>query len=152
MPFKDPEARKAYSRQHYLENRDSYIQKAKEWHDSNQEKARKAYTKWADKVGVSFIRSYYRNYGKKWRMENPERYAVKNRQNNHRRKNAIGSYNTEDWQRILLEHSNSCAICKSDSNITIDHVIPLSKGGTNFPDNLQPLCRSCNSRKGASIV
>ena len=35
---------------------------------------------------------------------------------------------------------------------TLDHVIPLSKGGTNAEDNLITCCRSCNSKKGEDIV
>jgi 5-methylcytosine-specific restriction endonuclease McrA len=31
--------------------------------------------------------------------------------------------------------------------LTVDHVIPLSVGGTNWLKNLQPLCSSCNSSK-----
>lgn len=36
----------------------------------------------------------------------------------------------------------------SDSILTIDHVKPVSKGGTNTMDNVQILCYSCNRRKG----
>lgn len=43
---------------------------------------------------------------------------------------------------------NQCLRCKSYDDICIDHVIPLSKGGENTTDNMQPLCRSCNSLKG----
>ncbi len=41
-----------------------------------------------------------------------------------------------------------CQICWTTEKITIDHIIPLSKWWMNTIDNLQPLCQSCNSRKG----
>lgn len=44
-----------------------------------------------------------------------------------------------------------CRECGSADDLTIDHVIPKSRGGTHAEDNLQTLCRSCNSRKGARI-
>jgi 5-methylcytosine-specific restriction endonuclease McrA len=44
-------------------------------------------------------------------------------------------------------YSSICAFCKSSENITIDHIIPLSRGGNHSIGNLQPLCGSCNSSK-----
>ena len=41
-----------------------------------------------------------------------------------------------------------CSSCGSLDDLTIDHIKPLSRGGTNTLDNLTPLCRSCNSSKG----
>ena len=43
-----------------------------------------------------------------------------------------------------------CVACGTPSD-TIDHIIPLSKGGTNDIDNLQPMCRSCNAKKNDSL-
>jgi 5-methylcytosine-specific restriction endonuclease McrA len=44
---------------------------------------------------------------------------------------------------------NRCEVCRSTYNLTIDHIVPLKNSGTNDSYNLQVLCRTCNSRKGA---
>jgi hypothetical protein len=45
-----------------------------------------------------------------------------------------------------------CLCCGSAENLTVDHVIPRSCGGADDESNYQPLCRSCNSIKGATYV
>lgn len=45
-----------------------------------------------------------------------------------------------------------CLCCGEQRKLTADHVIPLSRGGTNDIDNIQPLCRSCNTKKGTKTV
>jgi 5-methylcytosine-specific restriction endonuclease McrA len=62
----------------------------------------------------------------------------------------IGEITSKQWHEILKQHNFSCAICGSKDDICIDHIIPLSRGGTNTKDNIEPLCRSCNSKKGNS--
>jgi hypothetical protein len=70
-------------------------------------------------------------------------------ENTRARKLGIPGILTEaDWNKVLKEHNNACAKCGSTENLTIDHKYPVSKKGTNTPDNIQPLCKSCNSRKG----
>jgi len=44
-----------------------------------------------------------------------------------------------------------CQLCGDWHDLTIDHIVPRSKGGTDDPGNLRVLCRSCNSRKGAAL-
>jgi 5-methylcytosine-specific restriction endonuclease McrA len=43
-----------------------------------------------------------------------------------------------------------CAYCQASDYIAIDHIIPISRGGSDDLENLQFLCRSCNSSKGTS--
>lgn len=45
-----------------------------------------------------------------------------------------------------------CLKCGDWSDLTLDHVIPESRGGQASMDNLQTLCRVCNSKKGVKNV
>lgn len=65
-----------------------------------------------------------------------------------RRLSLEGRLTKEGWQAVLDAHDGKCALCGTDEHIAIDHILPLSKGGTNTEDNVQPLCRSCNASKG----
>ncbi|MCD6371183.1 MAG: HNH endonuclease [Candidatus Aenigmarchaeota archaeon] len=44
-----------------------------------------------------------------------------------------------------------CVYCGDNKNLQIDHIIPFSKGGTTNLDNLQTICKKCNSKKRAKI-
>ena len=49
----------------------------------------------------------------------------------------------------VFERDNStCRYCGTLDNLTIDHIIPLTKGGNNNANNLQTLCQNCDSKKG----
>ena len=50
----------------------------------------------------------------------------------------------EVWERDNF----TCQRCGTRRDLTLDHVLAESKGGTHDADNLQTLCKSCNSRKG----
>lgn len=62
-----------------------------------------------------------------------------------------GSFSLQEWEELKAKQGNRCAKCKEEKKLTIDHIIPLSKGGKNIISNIQPLCGSCNSSKGAKI-
>ncbi len=51
-------------------------------------------------------------------------------------------------QKIKEEWSHQCAYCGSEENLTIDHVIPQSKGGADFTKNVVCCCQNCNQSKG----
>jgi len=52
-------------------------------------------------------------------------------------------------RNLMLRRGDAkkCVYCNATKDITIDHVIPLIKGGSNDLENLQFLCRKCNSKK-----
>lgn len=45
-----------------------------------------------------------------------------------------------------------CARCKTNQNLTLDHIRPRSLGGSNKSKNLQVLCRRCNQLKGTQTT
>lgn len=50
---------------------------------------------------------------------------------------------------IYRRDGSRCLHCGSMQDLTLDHIIPWSQGGSDSPTNLQTLCRSCNAKKGA---
>lgn len=54
--------------------------------------------------------------------------------------------------KIYERDGHQCLRCETKKNLTIDHIKPLSKGGTNDLNNLQTLCKSCNLKKGSRII
>ena len=90
-----------------------------------------------------------RGYSRKWCKANPEKVKHRVKLAQARRRGAEGSYTQEEWQAKLQEHDNRCTYCGVDleDSPTRDHDIPVSRGGTNYIDNIVPACRACNSTK-----
>jgi 5-methylcytosine-specific restriction endonuclease McrA len=69
--------------------------------------------------------------------------------------NANGWHSKLEWDSLKEKYNFSC-VCCGDSEplikLTKDHIIPLTKGGGNSIDNIQPLCKYCNSRKHDKII
>lgn len=73
-------------------------------------------------------------------------------QSSHNRKRRKQITRYKDVLRTLLhKYKFSCVRCSSSEKLTIDHIVPVKHGGSDELSNLQILCRSCNSRKWASI-
>lgn len=53
--------------------------------------------------------------------------------------------------RVFERDGWACLTCGTDQHLTLDHIQPWSRGGSDDENNLCTLCRSCNSRKGARV-
>ncbi|OJK06527.1 hypothetical protein BRY75_14200 [Acinetobacter baumannii] len=54
-------------------------------------------------------------------------------------------------QSVFERDNFTCLYCESTSDLTIDHIVPVSRGGGDEVENLQTLCRVCNARKGTNL-
>lgn len=66
----------------------------------------------------------------------------------------VGLHTERDIQRLYYRQNGRCVYC--DCKLTPetarkDHIIPVSKGGSNFIGNIQLLCGSCNAKKHARL-
>lgn len=57
-----------------------------------------------------------------------------------------------EWLALILECKGRCLRCGSREPLTVDHVIPLARGGSNAIENIQPLCAVCNGIKGCETT
>ena len=65
---------------------------------------------------------------------------------------APGRHTTQEWRQIMQRDGWKCLRCGSMKRLTKDHVVPIARGGSNDASNLQTLCHSCNSWKGAKHI
>lgn len=94
-----------------------------------------------------------------WRKDNVDKILFWNKKRILSKKNVDGSHTWYEWQELKIKHEYKCAICKISENrlkrkwgnkfskLTEDHITPINKGGTDYLENIQPLCISCNAKK-----
>src|ERR1035437_2924333 len=62
---------------------------------------------------------------------------------------AEGSHTFGEWRALLEDSGYACSYCGcTDKPLARDHVIPISRGGSNYISNIVPACKPCNSSKG----
>jgi 5-methylcytosine-specific restriction endonuclease McrA len=63
------------------------------------------------------------------------------------------AYTAKEWTEAVQARfklrGGRCVRCGSRKALEVDHVVPLARGGSHLPSNIQPLCRPCNRSKGA---
>jgi hypothetical protein len=55
-------------------------------------------------------------------------------------------------EMIFERDGRKCLKCGGTEFLSVDHIVPVFRGGTNEPSNLQTLCISCNCKKGTKTA
>ncbi len=150
---RNPEREKARRRKYYEDNPDRW----RAYSNSSPRKPRL----------IPVTPEKRRVYRKTWRLKNrdaekkrsaerdrlnPESRRVRDRNRRARKKSAIGRHTAGDIKNLFASQKGKCASCRVSISFDekhVDHIMPLAKGGSNYLNNLQILCSSCNLRKSA---
>jgi len=120
------------------------------WREKNRERERAGCKAWRQKNLEKDLARVRANV-KKWRKENPEKHRVQNRLREARKLGSVGQHNADDIVEILRLQKGRCAYCRKalGKDRNIDHIVAVSRGGTNHRSNLQATCKKCNQSKSA---
>lgn len=133
--------RKAY----YAANWEAIRSRENASHAANRE-ARRA----RDKANRTRNRDRHLAVRRAWGRRNPDKVAHKARRRRARHAGAAGKHTPGDIENIRRLQTDRCAYCRIELACGfVDHIVALAKGGSNWPSNLQLVCRPCNSSKGA---
>jgi 5-methylcytosine-specific restriction endonuclease McrA len=61
-------------------------------------------------------------------------------------------FTATQWRELVEACGGRCLRCGAHEDLTVDHVIPLGRGGSNAIENIQPLCAVCNGIKGCETT
>lgn len=158
-------AHPGYDKEYQKEWRKAHPDKAREWSrkwsKAHPEKRREYARKWRKAhyvakekpirhVDPEKIKERSRERNRKWLAEHRDLDHQKRRNRRARIKEADGKFTTQEWNDLRNDYGHRCAYCNRPMDrLTADHIIPLTRGGTNGIENIVPACHSCNSSKNA---
>ena len=149
-----------YKAEWYQANKDWLDPLNRAWYadrpGSRKEQAARDYEKRRDAI-LEYNRQYGADhaderaaYLAQYRRDNPEKIAAHKRGYKAMKKGAEGSHTGDDILALSDAQNGKCAYCPASLKKTgyhVDHIKPLSKGGSNDRANLQLTCPKCNLRK-----
>ena len=143
------ECYRAYKRQWYLKNREKEIARCSAYNKANPHipaaSMQRVRAKDPEKA---------REYQREYKAANPQRIRIFDSTKRAKRRAQIGAtihkVTPKQWGEIQARYKHHCAYClKPFKTLTMDHVVPLARGGDHTVGNIVPACAKCNSAKHA---
>lgn len=155
--------------QYYLDHKEEITEKNEKWKEENYERwleyQREYHRQWRkdnpEKMAEYGRRASEKMRGKRheqwrrWVEKNPEKARNNWRKKRIRKANAEGSHTAEEWKALCEKYKYTCLRCGKavpEIQLTRDHIVPLSVGGTDYINNIQPLCMDCNQWKYTKTI
>lgn len=144
-------AHAAYMLEYKARDIEGYNAKRRARHQANPETNRVALRRWhAENPGANAA------HCKTFKERHPATARASKATNHARRKcrrnGNPGDFTTKEFLDLCERTGNTCLRCGGSINLSPDHIVPISVGGSNTIDNIQPLCKSCNSVKGTQTI
>mgnify|MGYP000243421525 FL=1 len=140
--------RSDYHKRYYAENTEKCKEATRRWRAKNPGRSVEKAREW----NVANRERYNANM-RNWRANNKDKVAEQNRNLKALRRKAERCVVTsKDWQRLVDRYRGCCAYCDSKEKLTMEHIVPISRGGRHSIGNLLPVCMSCNTRKNAKLL
>jgi 5-methylcytosine-specific restriction endonuclease McrA len=139
------------------ERRDASRQKNREWYATRDAEQKRRKNE-IEKARLSARDAERKARDKAVKAEWKHSHREVSRAVNRKRKAAAragGNFTAQEWTELVEQCDHRCLCCQRrepEITLTVDHIVPVSKGGSNTIENLQPLCGLCNSKKGTSII
>lgn len=144
----NPERNKEITQEWRDNNRERMYEHSRRWHKENPDKVNRVKRRWRKRHPEKQKRAQ-----QNWAKNNPEKVSAKAHRYRARKLSNGGSYTVEQWHRLCKKYDNQCAVPGCDrTDLEPDHVVPISKGGSNDITNIQPLCVHHNRSKSDKII
>lgn len=129
----------------------------RKWQSANKDKhnaaAKRYYYGETGRKYRELHREELKAYHEEWRKQKPTKYTEYKRVRRARKaNNSDVHFSQEEFVALCDIYNNKCLGCGSTDRLEADHVVSLKSGGPDGIDNIQPLCRICNAKKGTLTI